>query len=93
MDGDTGKPVVIRNASPDVLVVVGPDMKTVNQLGRPLTVVAGSVLITPGKEGLLKLSTIYVLFCMQKPRKPRYDMYCTVLTCNMTIYFAKMLIR
>ena len=78
MDGDTGKPVVIRNASPDVLVVVGPDMKTVNQLGRPLTVVAGSVLITPGKEGLLKLSTIYMYFFVC--RNPEICvMICTVL--------------
>ena len=77
MDGDTGKPVVIRNASPDVLVVVGPDMKTVNQLGRPLTVVAGSVLITPGKEGLLTLSTILYFFVCRNLES--CVMICTVL--------------
>ena len=49
MDCDTGKAAIIRNATPDMLVVVGPDMKTVNTLGKPVTVVAGSVLITPGR--------------------------------------------
>lgn len=48
VDPSTGKPVHIRHATPDMLVVVGPDMKTVNIAGKPLTVVAGSVLITPG---------------------------------------------
>lgn len=48
IDPSSGKPAHIRHATPDVLVVVGPDMKTVNVLGKPLTVVAGSVLITPG---------------------------------------------
>lgn len=48
IDSDTGKPAHIRHATPDMLVVVGPDMKTVNTLGKPVSVVAGSVLITPG---------------------------------------------
>jgi len=46
IDADTGKAAVLRHA---VLVVVGPDMKTVNLVGKPVTVVGGSVLIAPGK--------------------------------------------
>lgn len=49
IDADTGKAAVLRHATPDVLVVVGPDMKTVNLVGKPVTVVGGSVLIAPGK--------------------------------------------
>lgn len=49
IDSSTGKPLHVRHPSPDVLVAVGPDLRTINVASHPVIVEDGSVLITPGE--------------------------------------------